>query len=192
MRGWERCWERKCGVLGSDAGMISLYRAIIYTPLLPPSYSLLSISSLYYHPLSWTPYFPTFLPYCPSPLYTITHSAGHPTFPLSYLTVHLLSILSHTQLDTPLPTLFTFTHTSCPPPPYTTTHSAGHWGSSGAGPAIGTIPESRGSSRDLPTSRWLGCRWAAPEPRLRRGVAQSPPRVCSPLTSAPAGRGKSE
>ena len=49
----------------------------------------LSTSSLYYHSLSWTPSLPTF-PY-------------HPTFLLSYfptLTVHLLPILSPTQLDT--------------------------------------------------------------------------------------------
>ena len=87
------------------------------TPLSSHSH-LLSISSLYHHPLSWTPSLPTFpyhltfllsYSYCPHPPYTITHSAGHPpclpplTILLSYfptLTVHLLPILSLTQLDT--------------------------------------------------------------------------------------------
>jgi hypothetical protein len=83
---------RKCGVgSAGDAVLgagrwhdLSLQGYIYTTP--PPSYS-----------------------YCPPPLYTITHSAGHPPFLpsltiiLSYfptLTVHLLPILSLPQLDT--------------------------------------------------------------------------------------------
>ena len=46
--------------------------------------TLLSTSPLYNHQLSWTPYFPTFLPYCPPPPYTTTNSAGHHVFLLSY------------------------------------------------------------------------------------------------------------
>jgi len=46
--------------------------------------TLLSTSPLYNHQLSWTPYSPTFLPYCPPPPYTTTNSAGHHVFLLSY------------------------------------------------------------------------------------------------------------
>ena len=96
-----------CGGAGRRHAL-SLYRAI-YIPSPTP---LLSISSLYYHPLSWTPPSLHIHTSCPSPPYTITHSAGHPpclpslTILLSYfptLTVHLLPILSPTQLDTPFP-----------------------------------------------------------------------------------------
>jgi len=76
------------------------YHPLSWTPLSLHIHTLLSTSPLYNHQLSWTPYFPTFLPYCPPPPYTTTNSAGHPTLPRSYLTVHLPPIQPPTQLDT--------------------------------------------------------------------------------------------
>ena len=83
--GWPTVNERARLRKELDDGMLSLYRAI-YIPSPPP-------------------------PSCPSPPYTITHSAGHP--PLFTFTppVHLLPIPSLTQLDTlpaylPLPSYF--------------------------------------------------------------------------------------
>ena len=65
----------------------------------------LSASSLYNHPLSWTPLSLHITP-----------------------RVHLLPIQPPTQLDTPpLPLSYFSTDCDlCPPPPYTTIHSAGH------------------------------------------------------------------
>ena len=64
-------------------------------------------------------------PSCPSPPYTITSSAGHPTFlPSYFLSVHLPPILSPPQLDTLL-SCFPTVLLKCPPPPYTITSSDG-------------------------------------------------------------------
>ena len=122
--------------------MLSLYRAIYIPSPTPP---LLSISSLYYHPLSWTPLSLHIHTSCPPPPYTTTHSAGHPILFTFRPHVHLPPIQPPTQLDTLLSYFPTLLSTSplynhqlswtpysptflpyCPPPPYTTTNSAGH------------------------------------------------------------------
>ena len=81
-----RCWCGLGGLVRRQTHHVALAKVF---PLLQGLYihspPHLSTSPLYYHLLSWTPYFPTFLLLkCPPPLYTITSSAGHPTFLPSY------------------------------------------------------------------------------------------------------------
>ena len=85
----------------TQAAMLLLSYRVIYTHS-PPHPPLLSTSSLYYHPLSWTPLSLHIHTSCPPPPYTTTHSAGHPTPFTVTPPVHFLPIQSPSQLDTPL------------------------------------------------------------------------------------------
>jgi hypothetical protein len=120
--------DSKWPATSSGSHVLSRTGLYIYASLSP----LLSTSSLYNHPLSWTPHRLSSHSHllCPPPPYTTIHSAGHPslftlhlvstsslynhplswtphpyrfpTFLLTVICVHLPPIQPSTQLDTPL------------------------------------------------------------------------------------------